>query len=248
MKQSDADVQKSTECPTCGDTFENKHGMRVHHSIVHGESIAYTDRECEWCGDTFTAKKSDVDRGGGRFCSQRCFGKQNFDGDMLERECGACGETFIARKARIDNGEAKYCSYECYHGDRKTQGKTTRECLECGDPFTIKKTQLNHRPARYCSLECAGEANSGEGHHNWKGGSSHYYGPNWEEQRDKARERDGYECQVCGSGNIHVHHIRPLRTFDVGEYEQANDLDNLICLCPSHHMQWEGIPLRPETG
>ena len=246
MSQSDADVQESTECPTCGDGFDNAHGMRIHHSRVHGESIAYVDRECERCGESFKAKKSDVKRGGGRFCSSRCFGKDNFDGDTLRRECEACGEAFKACKTRVDNGEARYCSYECHHKQRRAN-KVSRECAVCGDAFKIKESQLEHRPGRYCSLECAGEAHQGEDHYNWKGGGVHYYGPNWEEQRNKARERDDHECQVCGSPEIHVHHIRPLRTFDTDEYKQANALKNLICLCPSHHKKWEGIPLRPQT-
>ena len=70
------------------------------------------------------------------------------------------------------------------------------------------------------------------------------YGPNWPAQRDRARERDGYRCQVCGTreanamrpagtgrATFDVHHKVPFRTF--ATVAQANQLDNLITLCPS---------------
>lgn len=81
-----------------------------------------------------------------------------------------------------------------------------------------------------------------------------YYGENWREQREKALERDNYECRVCGLTNeqhqaahdqsLHVHHIQPLRTFD--EPEDANDVENLVVLCQGCHNRWEGIPLEPQ--
>lgn len=70
-------------------------------------------------------------------------------------------------------------------------------------------------------------------------------GPNWAEQRDRARARDGYACAVCRTPEPphrahQVHHIRPFSTFgwQPGKneaYKTANDLDNLITLCPACH-------------
>ncbi len=72
------------------------------------------------------------------------------------------------------------------------------------------------------------------------------YGPNWAAQRRKALERDDFRCQVCGAsgGDLHVHHIRPFRDFDYvrGEnenYRYANEIDNLVTLCPSCHQRAE---------
>ena len=88
----------------------------------------------------------------------------------------------------------------------------------------------------------------GEHHPSWKGGVENYYGPDWRSQRRKALERDGHRCVVCGTGqNVEVHHIRPFRKFGVENYEKANALGNLVCLCRQHHMKWEGVPLRPEV-
>ncbi len=67
------------------------------------------------------------------------------------------------------------------------------------------------------------------------------YGPNWRAQRDAARARDNYTCQVCGTpedGRAHdVHHKTPFRSF--ASYLEANQLDNLITLCPTCHHRAE---------
>lgn len=75
------------------------------------------------------------------------------------------------------------------------------------------------------------------------------YGPNWAQQRDAARARDGYRCRICGAPELpnrqhHVHHIKPFRSFGYipGEndaYLQANALENLITVCPSCHARIE---------
>ncbi|MBK5107349.1 MAG: DEAD/DEAH box helicase [Anaerolineales bacterium] len=69
------------------------------------------------------------------------------------------------------------------------------------------------------------------------------YGPNWKQQRDLTRERDGFRCQVCNrieeNQVHHVHHKIPFRQFaSIGE---ANRLDNLITLCPSCHRRVETV-------
>jgi DEAD/DEAH box helicase domain-containing protein len=77
------------------------------------------------------------------------------------------------------------------------------------------------------------------------------YGPNWPEQRNKARARDGYRCTRCNAPERErrqhdVHHIRPFREFGYipGEnvaYRLANQLDNLMTLCSSCHHAVEAI-------
>jgi DEAD/DEAH box helicase domain-containing protein len=67
------------------------------------------------------------------------------------------------------------------------------------------------------------------------------YGPNWEKQRQLARARDQFRCQVCGlieQGRSHdVHHKVPFRTFT--SYLEANQLANLVTLCPACHRRVE---------
>jgi len=91
------------------------------------------------------------------------------------------------------------------------------------------------------------------------------YGPNWLAQRDRARERDGYRCQNCGAseqggalmvrqahhdglskGRVHhVHHKIPFRAFV--SYQQANQLSNLVTLCPRCHRRAE-LAVRMRSG
>jgi DEAD/DEAH box helicase domain-containing protein len=95
------------------------------------------------------------------------------------------------------------------------------------------------------------------------------YGPNWEAQRRRARERDGFRCVQCGAperdGRQHdVHHIRPVRAFllemggrgqsglnapvDMSQlYQEANCLENLITLCSVCHRRAEAS-VRTRTG
>jgi DEAD/DEAH box helicase domain-containing protein len=67
------------------------------------------------------------------------------------------------------------------------------------------------------------------------------YGPGWARQRDMARARDGFRCQVCGEPekdkSHHVHHKIPFRMFD--SVEHANQLSNLITLCNACHRRVE---------
>ena len=82
-------------------------------------------------------------------------------------------------------------------------------------------------------------------------------GPNWEQQRNKARARDGYRCQHCQAperpGRAHdVHHIQPFRTFGYvrgqnDRYREANRLENLVTLCRSCHRRVEADRLVRST-
>jgi DEAD/DEAH box helicase domain-containing protein len=67
------------------------------------------------------------------------------------------------------------------------------------------------------------------------------YGPDWGTIRERVRARDAYKCRVCGapeSKRQHdVHHKIPFRAF--ASREEANQLDNLITLCPACHRKVE---------
>jgi len=74
------------------------------------------------------------------------------------------------------------------------------------------------------------------------------YGPNWPQQRQLVLERDNHRCRTCGASAeeflLHVHHIRPFREYGYipgrnENYRQANQIDNLVTLCPSCHRRAE---------
>lgn len=82
------------------------------------------------------------------------------------------------------------------------------------------------------------------------------YGPEWPKIRDRVRVRDGFCCQVCGrpeSGRQHdVHHKIPFRQFVQAGFANlteakahANQLDNLVTLCPEcHHQAEQNVRMR----
>ncbi len=83
------------------------------------------------------------------------------------------------------------------------------------------------------------------------------YGPDWQRQRAKTRERDGYRCAECGAAETRnrqhdVHHRVPFRVFNYipglnRNDLEANRLDNLVLLCRRcHHRLEAGV--RARTG
>lgn len=160
--------------------------------------------------------------------------------------CENCGDAFEKEPHHVENSERHYCSKQCQ--SEYLSQKVDVECLNCGDIFERSPSGVRNR--NFCSRSCTDDYLVGEKHTNYKWGKDREYGSNWWQQRKLARQRDSYECQICGKGKGEldrlpdVHHIIPIRTFD--DPNQGNKLDNLITLCRTHHRRWEGIPLRPE--
>lgn len=75
------------------------------------------------------------------------------------------------------------------------------------------------------------------------------YGPDWDRIRLAVLERDNQQCVNCGKSAVnaplHVHHKMPLRSFP--SYQEANQLDNLVSLCPRCHQRAEAI-VRVNSG
>lgn len=218
---------------------------------------------CTTCGETIERKPSDAD--GNNFCGRECYHewrRNEWDADALKKRketlvCELCGDEFEVHPYRAD--DARFCSREC--ADRYKKGKTGPEanrwkgaketfvCENCGDEF---EEYPYRNDCRYCSEACYREASkeifAGDGNPVWRGGRVDNYGPNWEEQRERALERDGHTCQECGmhaddmDRSPDVHHKKRLGWFkeeyDAPEwYEKGNRLENLITLCVSCHMK-----------
>jgi DEAD/DEAH box helicase domain-containing protein len=82
----------------------------------------------------------------------------------------------------------------------------------------------------------------------WKSDPNNY-GSSWLRQRDLARQRDEYRCQMCGALEInqthHVHHKIPFRNFT--SFVEANHIDNLMTLCAACHKKAE-LVVRMRSG
>lgn len=188
----------------------------------------------------------------------------------FEYTCEWCGESGV--KSQInDRDEHQFCGQECYHAWRAENlvgenspawegRKAVVQCDTCGVRTEKHMVNLEKRDNVFCSKECHDEHMAGR-YKADRPQSDIPYGPNWEIQRERRLEKDGYECVACSISNaehidqygvsLHVHHITPIRRFFDGRqlnYERANRLENLVTLCSSCHGRWEGIPLRPQEG
>jgi len=262
------DGGKEFSCPTCEQIFTSRAGVNIHHYQVHNESIAKTESKCDYCDGAYTHYKSNKQS---RFCCDECRAKhsgENYSGknspvwvNRTSIECDNCGEEFEVRETIKE--DRRYCSRKCRSSHMEEQligqdhprwveNTLNFECEYCGSEYE-KHESLADR-TRFCSTDCMADWQSenrgGEKSPSWKGGYGNYYGENWNTQRQKARKRDGFECQDCGvkesqlERELAVHHIRPLRKFE--SFEEANELNNLVSFCRSCHRKWEGIPLRPQ--
>lgn len=222
---------------------------------------------CDYCGDEFEQSEYKLDRNDNQFCSTDCYRDwrqedwkpDGWKGGKVEKACEQCGDSFEVYPYRADS--ARFCSREC--SDKSMAGKTGEQtpawedakeqftCENCGETFT-EYPYRNDR--KYCSKSCYREASqeifSGENNPVWRGGRPDYYGPNWEQQRQAALERDHYCCQDCGKHademdrSPDVHHKKRLGWFreeyDAPDWwEKANRVANLVTLCPSCHKKRE---------
>lgn len=243
-------------CDTCGKTFLRFRSL-VRKRQYCSKSCQIAARPvnvqltCRICGKEFMrwacliiAKREGV------FCSRACASEGHKR--LNEVPCTTCGEVIVRRNSELGKTQQPFCSKKCQgiwtagHDSKRV----TVPCAQCSKPTIQKRYKLSECDHFFCSRTCMGKWQSanwlGENHHSWKGGSVHYYGPNWKQQAHAARKRDGYRCRHCGVSqkklrrSLDVHHIQPIRTFGYipgknENYKQANDLVNLISFCTSCH-------------
>lgn len=227
--------------------------------------------DCANCGEETEKSNYKIERNNHLFCSRECyhdFGRPDMQGEnnpnpakeKVEVTCETCGDAFEVYPYRAD--DARFCSSEC-DGEFKKQmtgedayawegAKEEYECENCGETF---KNYPYHDTA-HCSDECYRETlkerYAGEGNPVWRGGRVRNYGPNWQEQRQKAVERDDHACQDCGKHADEmdrapdVHHKKRLGWFkeeyDAPEwYRKGNAVDNLVTLCQRCHARREKL-------
>jgi 5-methylcytosine-specific restriction endonuclease McrA len=238
-------------CAHCGVTFEKRaydvgRVARVFcskacwHARLRAEVAANPPvrsgewRTCETCGERFylnPALANDPNRAG-RFCSRPCA-----QPSITAAHSGArrSAET-RARMSIANRAKPK-------PGRRKPPVAWT--CIQCGKSHEWAGTRTAWASKRlFCDRACrfAHMREHPEMNGRFRGGHDKYMGPAWTERATQARERDGYACQDCGAAGsgqkLDVHHLIPRRIF-AGDWDTANDLDNLITLCARCHSRWE---------
>ena len=214
-------------------------------------SRAVVLKRCQWCECEFEILADLARRGQGKFCSQGCYGrwfsanktgKDNPHWSRVLKECEWCGREFEVKLAY--SAERRFCSRCCYgrwysenlKGENNPGWKGRKveaRCLWCNTKFWVKMWHIDRGFGKFCSRACAGrwrsEHFSGENSWAWRGGISFSpYAPEFNKAlKRRVRERDRYECGICGNYGVAVHHI---------DYDKSNNsLSNLITLCDHCH-------------
>ena len=240
-------------CPTCKEKFSTYRDPANARTYCSPEcrpaKVEKITKVCEGCQKDFKVYPSQSSQ---VYCTLQC----RQDHRCTITKCPNCGKDVRSWKAN----KHIYCNREC----EKAYTVLSKECPKCGKSFTYHRSW----PRKYCSLDCSNSANAvknlgdfssaGSNHPFWEGGSAGYYGPNWCEQRRKARKRAGHKCECCGKTRkqngaaLDVHHIEPFRSFNYipdenNHYLDANRMDNLMAVCRSCHRKIEHgkIPVQP---
>lgn len=239
-----------------------------------------TEKPCDTCGKIIYVRSSKLKRSKRHYCSQECRYSKSKSVEVL---CSFCGKPFYSNPAAVER--RSHCSKKCFDEARQ-KPKTCADCGEilprkskgvrCANCYYISKRTRVQKYCKKCNkpisigskkgfcYPCAmaenGKVVRGEKHHNWRGGSVGYYGPNWNQQRKLARKRANFCCEYCGKAiretkYLHVHHIKPFKSFGYipkvnDHYKRANRLNNLVCLCIRHHRAVESgkITIKSRAG
>lgn len=145
--------------------------------------------------------------------------KINVHKPPLIKKCAVCGKDFVAVMSR-----RILCSLECRAKWGKINPAYERKrieakCAICGKIVYREPSDI----ARGCKVVCSKACQ-------YRLLSLRYRGPRTQKIK-LAAQRDNYQCLICQFDKvIEVHHIKPKRK------DGSDDLENLITLCPNHHV------------
>ena len=208
---------------------------------------------CDNCGKEFNEKPVRVKRASHHFCSKVCYDIWRKD-PIITGYCSYCGRLIQRLTSEWDRSENHFCNHICYGKwiSKTLLGPTNPKwnrvkanCSYCGKSFQTHPYRLESSNHHFCTMSCYAAWQGGENSGRWKGGYELYYGSDWKRQRRRARNRDGFQCRICGieekdlGRHLDVHHIIPFRKFGLRNFKTANCLSNLRSLCPDCHKELE---------
>jgi 5-methylcytosine-specific restriction endonuclease McrA len=143
------------ECPTCGrDNFASENGMKTHHKLVHGESIAGVKVKCDNCGSPIFQRAERADQSH-HFCDADCYGEwcqTPNDEDYPEYpdgvDCPSCDRSF-----ETENGMKVH--HEKVHGESIAGVEV--ECTNCSESFRESAARAEKQNHHFCDMECFSE-------------------------------------------------------------------------------------------
>lgn len=110
--------------------------------------------QCQNCGADFTVTPSNLERGKGKYCSQKC--RYDAAKTKVRRICPICNSEFEAYLSDIKRGKGKYCSVKCQH--KASENQIERICEYCGKTFLTAPSNVKFSGAKFCSKKCVHEA------------------------------------------------------------------------------------------
>lgn len=222
------------------ETFNTERAMKIHYGTVHDSSLAEQTTECstEGCNNKFKYYPSEKS---GDLCKS-CVEENNYHltADKVEHhkvQCENCPNEKVVTEAEFNNHDIYFCEQDCR--DEYFRNKIDIICDNCSEEKSVQAWRVKRSKENiYCNRKCWIESmKEGEFDNGW-------YGSSFEDVRSKVRERDDYECQICGKHkeelgeNPSAHHITPVRWFyqhDSFSVDDANYIENMVLLCRKHH-------------
>lgn len=254
---------KTLNCQFCGGAFEATRSDKKYCSSTCQNRARFGKAICIRCGAEFHKTGASVRYCSATCAKNAQWENQQPTGDYLSIrsdlvaqarfvtvKCGVCGQLVEKRVGDYNRGIKQFgqvfCGRQCA---MIATGKTMiLTCSECGAEFKRGMSEYNNYNKQgnyvFCSRDCQDKNVDyilrGADHYCYiDGGSPNHRGKGWKRLRRIVRDRDKDTCQHCGitekevGKKLDVHHINPFRNFDC--HEKANDLSNLITLCPSCH-------------
>lgn len=225
-------------CPQCGCEFKTYRSAAIYcgRECQNASQVKRDTYTCGHCGEDFQRPKGDIKKPAAvRYCDRKCHAAAK-RAAARELTCPTCGKTHKPGSANV----VAYCSWECRNAGLVRRVILT--CRQCDQPFERHLSQRDR--SSFCSWACYQTHNVGPNHLNYKGGRWLKHGRRWDEIRAAIIARDKVcqwpECGVERSGGgraLDVHHIDPRRNYSI--VDLANDPENLIALCRSHHARTE---------
>lgn len=230
-------------------------------NAVTGDMIA----KCQMCGKEFNVRPFKVKRGGGKYCSNKCYGISksgigNHNYKKIKKVCPVCDKVFETIPSRVLKNRGKFCSQKCMGIWRSKNitgskvynwrgGKIKSHCLICGKEFLASAFEIGRGNGKFCSRKCNGMCNSknnkGKDNPKWRGGVSSYVDlirtskqyANW---RQKIFERDKFTCQKCGriGGDIHAHHKKRFSVI-LDDIKQTFPLLSVVDIAANYPDLWD---------
>lgn len=154
MSTQPAEQEESTEnydCPTCGKPLDTEHGLKCHHTRVHGEPLEDpVTVECEHCETTFEEYPYKAERDEKFFCDEDCkyAWKADTRGQVV---CDNCGDVFA--RPPSDQGDHNFCGEACYEEWREAD-RIDVECAYCGAELSRTQSRLDACERPFCDDQC----------------------------------------------------------------------------------------------